>query len=128
METPNEARLGLLKLEVAKFDTVAAFARAYLLDETYIRQLLKGHRAFGERAARKMGEEKFGSPDYFTPSPGIKKEPQRIDRAMPRLKRLYDIAENINDAGLKKLIAYAEDISRLYPATSKQPAQREKAA
>lgn len=129
MVNPNEARLGLLKLEVAKFDTVAAFARAHSLDETYIRQLLNHHRSFGERAARNMGEKCFGTPDYFTPKQtGHEKDAQSSISHRPLIKQLHSIAEGINDVGLKKLISNAEDIARLYPSNKKTQSSRKKAA
>lgn len=65
MRTSSEKRLEKLKAEVAKFATTAEFARAYDLDETYIRQLLTGHRSFGERSARNMGLKMFGDSEYF---------------------------------------------------------------
>lgn len=79
--SPNEVRLEKLKTEIKKFPSVSAFAREYNQDENYIRQLLKGRRPFGERAARKMGEEHFGSPDYFSPMLGS----QPADPPAPKL-------------------------------------------
>lgn len=54
-------RLKALRHEVEKFPTIAAFARHFSLDSTYISQLLNGHRNLGERAARKL-EAALGQP------------------------------------------------------------------
>jgi len=54
-------RLQALRHEVDKFRTIAAFARHYALDSTYISQLLNGHRTIGEKAARKL-EAALGRP------------------------------------------------------------------
>lgn len=79
---PNIVRLARLKAEVEKTGgNVAAFAKAHPgMDETYIRQLLNGHRNFGERAARNMGAKYFGSPDYFTADSPIPTGDRLIDR------------------------------------------------
>jgi phage repressor protein C with HTH and peptisase S24 domain len=61
---PNDIRLEALRAEVDKFDSVAAFARQFDLDVTYIRQLLNGHRSVGERAAMKMGMAIAGNASY----------------------------------------------------------------
>lgn len=57
-------RVAKLRAIVGQSDSIAAFARTYGLDATYISQLLNGHRQFGERAARNM-EEKMGLPPMF---------------------------------------------------------------
>lgn len=57
----QKLRLKALRWEIAKFPSTAAFARHYLLDVTYISQLLNGHRNLGEKAARTL-EAKFGWP------------------------------------------------------------------
>jgi SOS-response transcriptional repressor LexA len=54
-------RLQALRWEISKFPSIAAFARHYQLDVTYVSQLLNGHRNIGERAARSL-EGKFGWP------------------------------------------------------------------
>ena len=55
----HAVRLNILRREVGKFPTIAAFARHYGVDTTYISQLLNGHRNLGERAARNL-EIKLG--------------------------------------------------------------------
>lgn len=55
----HTVRLRALREEISKFPTLAAFARHYGLDTTYISQLLHGHRNMGEKAARKL-EAKLG--------------------------------------------------------------------
>jgi SOS-response transcriptional repressor LexA len=57
----HELRLKALRWEIAKFPSIAAFARHYQLDVTYVSQLLNRHRNLGERAARSL-EAKFGWP------------------------------------------------------------------
>ena len=57
----HELRLRALRWEIAKFPSIAAFARNYKLDVTYVSQLLNGHRNLGEKAARTL-ESKFGWP------------------------------------------------------------------
>ena len=47
-------RLTVLRREVEKFPSIAAFARHYGVDGTYISQLLNGHRNLGEKAARNL--------------------------------------------------------------------------
>lgn len=55
----HAVRVRALREEINKFPTLAAFARHYGLDTTYISQLLHGHRNMGEKAARKL-EAKLG--------------------------------------------------------------------
>ena len=55
----NTTRLDALRREIRNFPTVAAFARHYELDSTYLSQLLNGHRNLGEKAARNL-EAKLG--------------------------------------------------------------------
>ncbi|MFN5746610.1 MAG: LexA family protein [Methylococcaceae bacterium] len=57
----NAIRLNALRREISHFPTLAAFARHYSLDSTYISQLLNGHRNLGEKAARNL-EVKLGRP------------------------------------------------------------------
>jgi SOS-response transcriptional repressor LexA len=57
----NAIRLNALRREISHFPTLAAFARHYSLDSTYISQLLNGHRNLGEKAARNL-EAKLGRP------------------------------------------------------------------
>ena len=54
-------RLDTLRREIGKFPSLAAFARHYRLDATYLSQLLNGHRNLGEKAARNL-ETKLGWP------------------------------------------------------------------
>lgn len=54
-------RLTALRSAIGKFPTLAAFARHYGLDTTYISQLINGHRKLGEKAARNL-ETKLGWP------------------------------------------------------------------
>ncbi len=55
----NALRLAALRREIGHFPTLAAFARRYQLDATYLSQLLNGHRNLGEKAARNL-EAKLG--------------------------------------------------------------------
>jgi SOS-response transcriptional repressor LexA len=55
----NTVRLDALRREISHFPTLAAFARHYGLDSTYLSQLLNGHRNLGEKAARNL-EGKLG--------------------------------------------------------------------
>lgn len=55
----NTLRLNALRREMLNFPTLAAFARHYELDATYLSQLLNGHRNLGEKAARNL-EAKLG--------------------------------------------------------------------
>jgi SOS-response transcriptional repressor LexA len=57
----NTVRLDALRREISHFPTLAAFARHYGLDSTYLSQLLNGHRNLGEKAARNL-EVKLGWP------------------------------------------------------------------
>jgi len=61
-------RLQVLRAAIAHFPTLAAFARHYRLDTTYLSQLLHGHRNLGEKAARKL-EQKIGWPPMFMDRP-----------------------------------------------------------
>jgi len=57
MDAADSPRVAKLRNIIKKHASVAAFARAYNLDVTYIRQLLGGHRNIGEKAARTLGEK-----------------------------------------------------------------------
>ncbi len=58
-------RVDALRRLVGAEPSIAAFARKYGLDATYISQLLNGHRSFGERAAAKMAEQVGLPAGYF---------------------------------------------------------------
>jgi hypothetical protein len=63
--TTDSPRIAKLRLLVKQHSSVAAFARAYDIDVTYVRQLLGGHRNLGEKAARKLGEKIAHDPALF---------------------------------------------------------------
>jgi hypothetical protein len=60
-EAQQEIRRQKLKREIEREESVAAFARKYAVDATYMRQLLSKHRPFGEKTAKKL-EEVMGKP------------------------------------------------------------------
>ena len=67
----REFRKSRLRELVAKAGGATAFVRDYSkddadkpIDATYIRQILSGHRSFGEKAARKM-EKRAGLATYY---------------------------------------------------------------
>lgn len=64
IEVLFDARKKALARLVEKYGTVADFCRAFDLNEDRVRHLLRGHRNFGEKAAREM-EEICGLPDFF---------------------------------------------------------------
>lgn len=72
----DTVRVSKLRKLVDEAGGPAAFARKYSrkdadkpIDETYVSQILNGHRAFGERAARNM-ERRAGLPSgYFDEQP-----------------------------------------------------------
>lgn len=79
-------RLKALRHEVEKFPTIAAFARHFSLDSTYISQLLNGHRNLGERAARKLEAALGRAPmslDWEDPDGGHVESENSLDR-LPR--------------------------------------------
>lgn len=102
MIDPREQRLEKLKVDVAKFDSVAAFARQYDLDVTYIRQLLNRHRPFGERAAKKMGAAIAGDEAYFFGTANQEWNPPQESAKVRRLpvssemREAHEIAEVIS--------------------------------
>jgi SOS-response transcriptional repressor LexA len=65
----HAVRLATLRREIGKFPSLAAFARHYRLDATYLSQLLNGHRNLGEKAARNL-EGKLGWPPLSMDRPG----------------------------------------------------------
>lgn len=88
----HELRLRALRWEIAKFPSIAAFARHYKLDVTYVSQLLNGHRNLGEKAARTL-ESKFGWPsmsmdfpenDWEISAEGTQETPKRRPAEKPR--------------------------------------------
>lgn len=58
-------RLAELIGDVARRGAVAEFARTHGLNDTYLRQLLNGHRSLGEKAARRMEREIGLSPKFL---------------------------------------------------------------
>lgn len=61
----RKVRRERLKAAVGEFPTVAAFAKKFKLDATYIRQLLGGHREVGEKAARGIEVAMGKSPGWL---------------------------------------------------------------
>ena len=74
MTTEDDQRVSKLRRLVSEAGGPKAFARAHLrrdsdkqINESYVSQVLNGHRSFGEKAARNM-ETMAGLPDrYFEP-------------------------------------------------------------
>lgn len=64
MAEPSE-RVKKLQEIVNGYKSTAEFARRFDFDVTYIRQLLNGHRSFGEKSARKMGLAIANDPNLF---------------------------------------------------------------
>jgi len=89
----NTTRLDALRREIRKFPTLAAFARHYGLDSTYLSQLLNGHRNLGEKAARNLEAKLDWAPhsmDRPTGEPG--KEDHFNDRPPAGLRRVPRIS------------------------------------
>lgn len=87
-------RVNLLKKLVDEAGGNADFARKYSqpyadkpIDETYVSQLLNGHRRFGEKAARAM-ERRGGLPaGYFEPPFNLTADAKRLANAFMTLDR-----------------------------------------
>ena len=60
----RQVRAEALRALIKEQGSNAEFARKHGLDASYLSQLVNGHRAFGEKAARKM-EEAIGLPNFF---------------------------------------------------------------
>ena len=141
MPDPNEIRLSALRAEVGLFPSVSAFAKQYGLDVTYIRQLLNGHRSFGERAAINMGKAVKSDPMYFglsqiekrSTKPNATQEPTE----KPPEKQYDDLSylEDLSPARAKIIraqiaLAIAEEEAKLAavdPPPQKIPQSRKKA-
>lgn len=136
MTDPQEYRLAELRKEVGQFASVAAFARHFQLDVTYVRQLLNGHRSFGEKAAQKMGRAIASDPNHFffrltDPAPqqgqGLKVEEPTIEymprhgkKPRPLLTELLVIADQLDNTGLTRLIERAHVLVEQRQASAKQ--------
>ena len=89
----NTTRLDALRREIRNFPTVAAFARHYELDSTYLSQLLNGHRNLGEKAARNL-EAKLGWAPHTMDRPANEssEEVDFHDQPPARLRRVPRIS------------------------------------
>lgn len=107
MDDPNAERLQLLRDEIAKHKSVAAFARAYKLNAVYIHQLLGEHSPFGEKSARKIGKAICGDPDYFYKRPGLintEREPEPPPVLDPFLAECIALAASLTDKDKRWLL------------------------
>lgn len=100
-------RLKALRREVDKFPTLAAFARHYRLDTTYISQLLNGHRNLGEKAARNL-EAKIGwTPMFMDWEPDL--EAEMLDPTPAPTTRLKGVPDTELSAGKRiPLISFVQ--------------------
>lgn len=64
----SDARRTNLKAMVDLHSSIAAFAKTYGVDPTYVSQMLNGHRSIGEKSARNM-ESKTGKPFGWMDTP-----------------------------------------------------------
>jgi len=94
--TPSEKRIAILRMLVDQELSTAAFARKHDLDATYLRQLLSGHRSFGEKAAAKMGETIAHNARLFDMDPEDPKvivslvDTKKAGQALASITRLYE--------------------------------------
>lgn len=122
------ARLAALRRMVEAADGPASFARQHPgVDPTYVSQLLNGHRAFGDRAARNM-ESRIGLPagslDSLTDPP----EPSNVapgpehPPAVRALIQAVTSAPALSDADVQLLTDMAQRMRRvqLPPMESRQ--------
>lgn len=113
MSTP-ETRLEKLKQLIDKHKSVAEFARQHDLDVTYLRQLLNGHRTFGEKSARKMGEKIAGNPMLFdtTPQEGANIAENSVPYASdlsPKQRAMLNLMKELTEKQQDELIRRAEE-------------------
>lgn len=123
-EVDQEIRRERLAQEIGKEESVAAFARKYQVDATYMRQLLSKHRPFGEKAAKKL-EHAMGKPDGWLSAP----EDAEPTVEIAGLMRLLTPEQRAQVIGFARgLAASASHISRKLPeVTSAQPLEQTKA-
>lgn len=96
-----QIRLKALRWEISKFPSIAAFARNYQLDVTYVSQLLNGHRNLGERAARTF-EAKFGWPvmsmDFLQEEWEMDEPVKETSSSQPRTSRRPGPSRKLSEA------------------------------
>lgn len=116
-------RLGAL-IEAHFKGSQALFAERAGVDATLVSRYMSGLKGIGE-AMRDKIERNTGFLGWFDSDRPVKQAaPLRHSRKL--VQRLCDIAETIDDIGLKRLIMAAEDMARLYPLASKH--KKKKAA
>jgi transcriptional regulator with XRE-family HTH domain len=100
MPDKRPIRLRNLRFLVEQTESIADFARKYLLDPTYISQLLNGHRSIGEKAARNL-ELKIGlEPDWLDREPGKEHKPISSPEVLltPRERAMVGLFQGLTEA------------------------------
>ena len=118
----SDERLEQLKALISKYDSTAAFARAFELNETYLRQLLGGHRSFGERAAKNMGIKIAGDPKLFFPGRKVdqlNKVKIIKPRSHPDILEVMRLMEQMDPIGKRDVLAYARSAHRDWESNRK---------
>ncbi len=124
----SEPRVMLLRELIAKHRTVAEFCRTFKINATYVSQILNGRRAFGHRAAKKMGMQIAGNPAFFdskvtassmiafTPTallPGPSETAQALDVPDGEVSALLQAYSKLSDKERARLLIEAEYKDRL---------------
>ena len=99
MDAADSPRVAKLRNIIKKHASVAAFARAYDLDVTYIRQLLGGHRNLGEKAARTLGEKIAQDPLLL--------EDRQINLLSEQESELLDAFRRLSESGRDEIAMFA---------------------
>jgi SOS-response transcriptional repressor LexA len=109
----HQLRLKALRWEISKFPSIAAFARHYQLDVTYVSQLLNGHRNIGERAARTL-EGKFGWPrltmdladhdwEIDPDSPLLNAKPKVVEKTQRSAAQRFPIVRHVPSNSIREV-------------------------
>jgi len=93
-------------------------------EKSYLSQLVSGKASFGEKSARRL-EKLLGMSQGHLDSGVADPMKNTKHRPRPLVQTTYDLAEKIDDTGLRELILFAECLVKSRPY---KPQQRKQAA
>lgn len=126
---PDETLVTLRRSNLKRWIADHCGKQADFIAKTEINQgelsgLLSGKKSFGEKKARNLEEDAGMPPLYLDKNHGESHPAVAIDehRKNRLVQQLCDIAETINDIGLKKLLPIVKDYAAMHPV--RKPRQK----
>lgn len=100
-KTISRVRVQKLRAAIRREGKASEFARKYGLDATYLSQLMRGHRNFGEKSARNI-EDAVGWPAGYLDEEDIAPEQQAV----------RDLAAKLTPEQCRSILPLIEQLAR----------------